>query len=84
MPQLKNAKKALRQTQSRTVRNKQIKENIKFLTKQTKQQDKGAKAQESLQSLVKAIDKAVQKGIMKKNTAARKKSRLIKQLKQTA
>ncbi len=80
MPQLRNAKKALRQSYAREERNTDVKVNIKYLTKQTKQQAeaKDAKATESLKATIKALDKAQQKGILKKNTVARKKSRLIK------
>jgi small subunit ribosomal protein S20 len=80
MPQLKNAKKALRQSYVREERNTDVKVNIKYLTKQTKQQAeaKDAKATESLKATIKALDKAQQKGVLKKNTVARKKSRLIK------
>jgi small subunit ribosomal protein S20 len=80
MPQLKNAKKALRQSERRAFRNQDVKVNIKYLTKQTRKlaEAKDAKAEESLKATIKAIDKAAQKGVMKKNTAARKKTRLIK------
>ena len=86
MPQMKNAKKALRKSDKRAVRNLDIKMNIRFLTKQTKKQAaaQDAKSDETLKRVIKAIDKATQKGIFKKNTAARKKSRLIKALKKVA
>ena len=80
MPQLKNAVKALRQSKKRYIRNEGVRANIQFLLKQSKNlsANKDAKTQESLKRAIKAIDKAAQKGILKKNTAARKKSRLIK------
>lgn len=83
MPQLRNAKKALRQSDKRFERNRDVKVNIKYLTKQTRQlaEAKDAKAEESLKTTIKAIDKATQKGILKKNTGARKKSRLIADVK---
>ncbi len=86
MPQLRNAKKALRQSDRRSVRNLFVKTNIKYLEKQMKKQAeaKDAKASETLKSLIKSIDKAAQKGILKKNTAARKKSRLSQFLKRQA
>lgn len=86
MPQLRNAKKALRQSEKRAIRNQNVKTNIKFLEKQVKKlaESKDTKAAESLGKAIKAIDKAAQKGILKKNTAARKKSRLSKFLKKTA
>lgn len=41
----------------------------------------GAKATEYLKKSIKALDKAVEKNVMHKNTAARKKSRLNKAVK---
>ncbi|MBI4121953.1 MAG: 30S ribosomal protein S20 [Parcubacteria group bacterium] len=79
MPQLKNAEKALRQSVKRRVRNQAILSNIDYLVKNTKKEAtaKSAKAEELLKASIKAIDKAVQKGTMKLNTASRKKSRLL-------
>ncbi len=45
-----------------------------------KNAESGKTSSEDLQEAVKKIDKAVAKGIMHKNTAARKKSRLSKKL----
>ena len=41
-------------------------------------------AKKSLSAAYKAIDKAAKKGVIKKNTAARKKSRLVKMLKKVS
>ncbi len=83
MPQKKSAKKALRQSRKRAERNKRVKLNIKYLIKQTekaiKNNDK-AKALEWYKKVQKAIDKATKSNIYKKNTAARKKSRLMKKI----
>ncbi len=86
MPQLKNAEKALRKSIKRQARNLRINENIAFLLKASKREAaaKDKKWQETAKAAVKAIDKAVQKGIMKKNTGARTKSRLLKNLKNLA
>lgn len=83
MPQLKNAEKALRQSLKRQVRNTRVNENIAYLLKSSKRlaAAKDKKWQETVTAAIKAIDKAAQKGIMKKNTAARTKSRLAKQIK---
>lgn len=45
---------------------------------------KPAEAKTALSEAYQAIDKAVKKGIIKKNTAARKKSRLSAQIKKAA
>jgi len=83
MPQTKSAAKALRQTKKRTLRNKKIKHNLDYLLRQFKKalsaNDK-IKIEEFSKKLVKALDKAAQKNVIKKNTAARKKSRLMKKI----
>ncbi len=56
---------------------------MKALVKQTKKLARAQKKEEAvklLPKLYKAIDKAAKRGIIKKNTAARKKSRLTKLL----
>ena len=80
MPVKKAAFKHLRQTEKRTLKNKKVKENIKFLTKKCDKAIEAKvkeKAQELVKSIIKSIDKAIQQGILKKNTGARKKSRLM-------
>lgn len=79
MPITKSAKKALRQTKSRTQRNLVLKENLKKATKKIEELVSSKKideAKKSLSSLYKTIDKAAKRNIIKKNTANRKKSRL--------
>ena len=81
MPIKKAAFKTLRQDKKRADRNKKIKSDIAALVRKARKaiekKDK-AKATEWLKQAIKKIDKAVQKGILKKNTAARNKSRLSK------
>ena len=79
MPQTKQAEKALRKSKKRAERNKLVKNTIKTLTKKTRQaiDKKDAKATDLIKETTQKIDKAAQKGILKKNTAARKKSRLM-------
>lgn len=45
---------------------------------------KGKDAQEKLAAAYKAIDKAAKRGVIKKNTASRKKSRLVKLIKKVS
>jgi len=80
MPNLKNAKKALKQSKKRELQNSALKENIKWLRKKSTKavEAKAENAQELIKKTVKALDKAVKKGIMKKNTGNRNKSRLMK------
>ena len=78
MPIIKSAIKRMKQTIKRRERNVGIKKDIKaankaFAAKPTA--DTAAKAQSEL-------DKAVKKGLIKKNTAARRKAAIAKQAKE--
>ncbi|MFA6918824.1 MAG: 30S ribosomal protein S20 [Patescibacteria group bacterium] len=82
MPIKKAAMKALKQSKTRADRNANIKKNLRDLVKKSKTlvEKKEKEASEKVKEAIKAIDKAVQKKILKKNTGARKKSRLMKKL----
>lgn len=82
MPIKKSAKKALRQSKVRRLRNIKVVRTLKAATKKSlvEIEKKSGEAQKMAQAACKEIDKACQKGILKKNTAARKKSRLMKRL----
>ena len=83
MPQQKNAEKSLRQIKKRTAKNNKIRAGLDILARQLKKalsvSDKN-KAEEIARQLAKAIDKAAQKRVLTKNTAARKKSRMMKKV----
>jgi small subunit ribosomal protein S20 len=84
MPIKKSAIKALRQSDKKAERNSKVKENIAYLRRMTRKAiDAGeaTKAAELAKSVVKAVDKAAQNGVMKKNTVSRIKSRLAAKLK---
>ncbi len=72
MPIIKSAKKAARQATKRTEHNVEIKKNIKAAVKAFKAKP-SAKTLSHAQS---EYDKAVKKDLLKKNTAARRKSAL--------
>ncbi|MBZ9578683.1 30S ribosomal protein S20 [Patescibacteria group bacterium] len=77
----KSAKKAIRQSLKRRVRNLIHKRKIKNLLKEIKNllsQKKIEEAKLLLPKIFKILDKAAKVGIIKKNTAARKKSRITK------
>lgn len=74
MPIIKSAKKAARQTEKRTANNQRIKKDIKTALKVFK-------AEPTVANMSKAqseYDKAVKKGLLKKNTASRRKATLAK------
>ncbi len=80
MPITQSAKKALRQSVRRQVRNRQKKEAYKDLIKEIKKAVVSSKKQAAalLPKLYKALDKAAKTHVIKKNKAARLKSRLTK------
>ena len=83
MPITKSAKKAirvsLRKKAQNDLRKKTMKEIIKKIEKMAKTDKAGA--QKLLSGAFQAVDKAAKKGIIKKNNAGRKKSRLAKLVK---
>lgn len=83
MPITKTAKKALRQNAKRFVSNLREKREAKSLIKKFEKAVSAKKAEEAralLPQVQKALDKNARRGIIKKNTASRKKSRLAVRL----
>ena len=74
MPIIKSAKKAARQTVKRNRKNEQIKKSIKAAFKLFK----ASPSQENLAKAQSEYDKAAKKGLIKKNTASRRKANLAK------
>ena len=75
----KSAEKRQRQNEKRRLRNKMEKSAIRSTSKKVTlaaQAKDNAAAEAALQEMIKRIDTAARKGIVKKNTAARKKSRM--------
>ncbi len=77
----KSAIKRTRQTETKTIRNRSIKSEIKTLIKNidaavANEDVEGAKT--ALKKAIIAIDKSAQKGVVHKSTASRKVSRLTK------
>lgn len=83
MPNLDNAKKALRQSKKRQAHNRRYKNRIKKIARQIDdliKDDKNSDAEKILPVFYKAIDKAVKKNILHKNTGARRKSLYSKKI----
>jgi len=82
MANIKSAKKRIRQTAKRRQRNLAVKRNINKSFKKAVAAigKKDPKAAELVKKAVSIIDKAVQGGVIHKNKAARKKSRLQKKM----
>lgn len=83
MPNLKNAKKALRQSKTRAGRNKVALAEIHSLRVKLRKAVTAKKADEAIEVariVGKKLDKAVQKKLLKLNTVSRYKSRLMKKV----
>ena len=77
----KSAKKAIRQSATRNEHNVVYKNKIKSLVKEARALVLAKKMQEAkklLPDIYKALDKAAKVGVIKKNNASRRKSRLTK------
>jgi len=77
----KSAKKAIRQNIKRRERNIGRKDKIKNLFKKVRNlvsQKKLEEAKKLLPQIYKTLDKAAKAGLLKKNTASRRKSRITK------
>jgi small subunit ribosomal protein S20 len=84
MPNIKSAAKRLRQSKVRQARNRSAKSELKTMGKKVKAEavaGKVADAEANLVAAAKRLDKAAAKGIIHRNAAARKKSRLQKAIK---
>lgn len=87
VPNIKSAKKRVRVIATKTARNASVKSYLRSTIKKYETAvaagDK-AIATTALVSAIRAIDKAVTKGVLHQNTASRKKSRLSKKLQEIA
>lgn len=81
MPITKSAKKALRQNVKRKARNLVYRKKVKDLIKKIRGlvlEKKTEEAKKLLPKVYKILDKSAKVGVIKKNTASRKKSRITK------
>ncbi|WP_066636458.1 30S ribosomal protein S20 [Desulfolucanica intricata] len=87
MPNIKSAAKRVKTTRKRTLRNTIVKSQIKTAIKRFEEALANAtpeEAQKTLRRALVVLDKAVTKGVIHKNKAARKKSRLTKRFNRQA
>lgn len=82
MPNIKSAKKRVKVIATKTLRNKSLNSNLKTTIKKadaaldSSSDDRAA----AVTLAIKKIDQAAAKGLLHKNTAARRKSRLARRL----
>lgn len=86
MPNIKSAKKRVRVTAAKTAFNKNFRSALRTDIKKanTAIESNSSDKSEAVRVAIKKIDKAAAKGIIKKNTAARKKSSLARKLNASA
>ncbi len=82
MPNIKSAKKRVRVIETKTMRNKAIKSNLKTAIKKADAAvaANAADKEAVVRQAIKTLDQAGAKGLYHKNAVARKKSQLAKKL----
>jgi small subunit ribosomal protein S20 len=81
MPNSRDSRKRDRQSKSVRLHNRSAKSAMRTTVKKFEYNLEEGKADaESLRLVVKALDSAARKGLIKKNAAARKKSRIMKKV----
>ncbi len=81
MPNNPAARKRMRQEQKRRLHNRSVKSLVKtHITKARHAIALDENAEEAVRAAVSELDRAAKKGVIHRNNAARRKSRLMKQL----
>ena len=82
MANIKSAKKRVKITKVKTLRNKAVKSNLKTFLKKANTEIEGNTADKevAIKVAIKKVDQACAKGVMHKNKASRLKSALAKKL----
>jgi small subunit ribosomal protein S20 len=82
LPNTKSAIKMMRVAERRRVRNKAVRTSVRTYVKKAEQAigESAEVTTEALRAAVRALDKAATKGIIHRNNAARRKSRLMKKI----
>lgn len=79
MANTKSALKRMRQNEKRRARNRVVRSRVRTAVK-TARTAEGGETQASVLQAIRLLDKAVTKGVIHRNTAARKKSALARRL----
>ena len=79
MANTKSAMKRMRQNERRRLRNRTIRSQVRTAVK-TARSNEGGDLRTAITDAIRALDKAVTKGVIHRNTAARKKSSLARRL----
>jgi small subunit ribosomal protein S20 len=78
----KSALKRMRQSETRRLRNRAVRSRVRSAVKTARASlaTTGPETREAVVEAIRALDKAVNKGVIHRNTAARKKSALARKL----
>lgn len=85
MPRSKSAEKAARASERKRLRNKSVRSATKTHVTRAEElisSNKPEPAQEAVAAAISVLDRAAKKGVIHPNTAARRKSRLMKKFNQ--
>lgn len=85
MANTKSALKRVRSSEKRRLRNRRVRTQARTYIKRARSQIEAGQLEEAKKSVaaaIRALDKAAEKGIIHKNNAARRKSRLMRKLNQ--
>jgi len=81
MPNNASAEKRMRQEQTPRLHNRMVKSIVKTnVTKARQAITSGVNSEEAVRAAISELDRAAKKGVIHRNNAARRKSRLMKQL----
>lgn len=80
MANTKSAIKRMRQSERRRLRNRAVRSRVRTVVKAARATIGGADAAAAVREAIRALDKAVTKGVIHRNTAARKKASLARRL----
>jgi small subunit ribosomal protein S20 len=75
----KSAMKRMRQNERRRLRNRAVRSQMRTAVKLARSVE-GAQQRAGVEEAIRSLDKAVSKGVIHRNTAARKKSALARRL----
>ena len=79
MANTKSAMKRIRQNERRRLRNRAVRSQVRSALKDARAAQ-GAEQKTSIAEAIRSLDRAVSKGVIHRNTAARKKSALARRI----
>jgi small subunit ribosomal protein S20 len=77
---LQSARKRIRSNARKRVRNQKIRSRARSAVRIAKAADKPEGKETAIRSAIRELDRAASKGVLHKNNAARRKSRLMREL----